>query len=330
MEHMDRFIAGKAGVLLVVSYLLSLLPMRAVEILPIAVLLATLFSLGNLSRRQEITAAMSGGIHPWRCVKLLLAAGVAVSLFALMLSEWVIPFTNRHAQTLWKMDIRHFAAFRQTRFDDLTVAGRGNVFYSIRTFESDKGLMENVIVELMQDGKPRWHVQAKRAQWTKEAGWTFYDGVERVYSPAGFSLVSQTEIQEKRIALPETPEDLIPQLTDSDEMNYGQYRRYIKHLRVLGIPTRRQEVELYSKLAFPWTSLIVMLLGIPFAFRKSGGKVMAVGFALAVAFFYFGLMEIGRALGQKPWCPPLLGAWLANLIFLSFGGWLFNRMKRLA
>jgi lipopolysaccharide export system permease protein len=84
------------------------------------------------------------------------------------------------------------------------------------------------------------------------------------------------------------------------------------------------------KLALPWANLIVLILGIPFAFQKSGGKVKAVGFALGVAFFYFGLMQVGRAVGQKTWCAPWLGAWMTNLVFLGVGGWMFLRMRKLA
>lgn len=326
---MDKFIAGKAGVGLVLEYLLSLLPMRTVEVLPVAVLLAILLSLGNLSRRNEIIAAMSGGLHPWKCVQMVLLCGVVLSVAALMLSEMVIPVTNRHAKTLWKMDIRHFAALRQTTFENLTVAGEGGRFYSLGLLDAEGKRAENIVVETLESGFPRSHIQAKRASWTPE-GWLFEEGVERVYKRNGLGLLEQTPFTEKRLALNETPEDLVPQEPEAEEMNYKQFKRHVRRLRTLGVPTRRQDVELAMKLAFPWTSLIVMFIGIPAAFQKSGSKVKAVGTALAVAFFYFGLMEVGRALGQKPWCPTWLGAWLANLTFLSIGLWRFNRMKELA
>jgi lipopolysaccharide export system permease protein len=329
MEHMDKFIAGNAGVLLVGEYLLSLLPMRTVEVLPVAVLLATLFSLGNLSRRNEIIAAMSGGIHPWRCVQMILLCGAALSLAALLLSELIIPLTNRHAKTLWKMDIRHFASLRQTTFENLTVAGEGGVFYSLGLLDVEAKRVENVVVETVQGGLPKRHVQAKSGEWTPE-GWVFRDGVERVYRPDGSGMEKQEPFRERTVSLKEAPEDLVPQEPDSEEMNYKQFKRHVRRLRTLGVSTRRQDVELAMKLAFPWTSLIVMFIGIPFAFQKSGSKVKAVGVSLAVAFLYFGLMEVGRALGQKPWCPAWFGAWLANLLFLSFGLWRFNKMKELA
>ncbi|HRY30236.1 MAG TPA: LptF/LptG family permease [Elusimicrobiota bacterium] len=330
MEQMDKFISGKAGVWMVMQYLLSLLPMRSMEVLPVAVLLATLFSLGNLSRRQEITAAMSGGIHPWRCVKLLLATGALLSVLTLALSEWVVPFANRHAKKIWKMDIRHLGSFRQTRFDNLTMAGQGGVFYSIGTLDVEKGILEDLVVEWFENGRPRRQIQAEKAEWRPGEGWVFNNGVERIFSDDAFALATQTPFSEKTVALEASPEDLIPKEPEAEEMNYKQYNRHIRRLRRLGVSTRRQEVELHMKLAFPLTSFIVLLLGIPFGFQKTGGKVKAIGMALAVAFFYFGLMEVGRAVGQKSWCPTILAAWLANLVFLGVGGWLFVRMRKLS
>ncbi|MGQ0644373.1 MAG: LptF/LptG family permease [Elusimicrobiota bacterium] len=328
LEHLDKFIAGKAGVAVVAQYLLCLLPMRFTEILPVAVLLATLFSLGGLSRRQEITAAMSGGLHPWTCVRPLLACGFLLSLLSWGLSEGVIPAANQRAKALWKMDIRRFASLRQTRFDRLTVAGRDG-FYAIGLLDVDEGRMENVAVDIFAKGRPASQIQAKQAVW-REGAWIFEDGVERIYGAGGLDLTEQRPFEKLTPALAETPESLVPQEPDAEEMSYEEFRRHIRRLRALGVPVKRQEVELQMKLAFPWTSFIVLLLGIPFAFQKAGGKVRAVGTALAVAFFYFGLMQVGRALGQKPWFPPVAGAWLANGIFLAVGGWLFLRMRKLS
>jgi lipopolysaccharide export system permease protein len=328
MEHLEKFISGKASVRLVLDYLVSILPMRFTEILPVALLLATLFALGNLSRRQEITAAMSGGIHPWACVKPLLVCGVFVSLASWAIAEWVVPDANAHAKALWKMEVRHYAFLRQTRFDQLTVGGRGGVFYAIGTLESDKDRMQNVAVDFFQNGHIVKQLQAREALW-KDGQWTFVDGVERHFNST-MDLTEQKPFDSQIVELQEKPSDLVPQEPDADEMSYSEYKHHLDRLKSLGVPTRRQQVDLYIKIAFPWANFIVLLLGIPFAFQKTGGKVKAIGLALGVAFLYFGLMQVGRALGQKSWCNPMFGAWLANLVFLVYGGWMFLRMRKLA
>ncbi|MBP8004796.1 MAG: LptF/LptG family permease [Elusimicrobia bacterium] len=86
MERLDKIIAGKADLGVIARYLLALWPVRSLELLPVAALLAILLSLGQLSRRMEITAAMSGGVHPWKLTAPLLSMGVVLSLFSLGLS----------------------------------------------------------------------------------------------------------------------------------------------------------------------------------------------------------------------------------------------------
>jgi lipopolysaccharide export system permease protein len=122
----------------------------------------------------------------------------------------------------------------------------------------------------------------------------------------------------------------MPRDPDPEEMNRREIKQNIARFRILGNPIRKMQVEFHMKSALPWANFIIILLGIPFAFNKRGGKVRAVAVALAVAFSYFGLIQVGRALGQKIWCPPFLGAWLANIVFLAVGARLFWRMRSLS
>ena len=329
LERLDKFIAGHAPASVIIQYILSILPTRSIEIFPMAALLAVLFSLGQLSRNQEITACMSGGVHPWKCAQPLLLTGLFMAGFCWALGEYVVPPASRHAKRLWEMDIRHITFNHQTRFTNLTAAGENGIFYSMSLLDTAEGRMENLLVDQLKDGKPWRQTQAKSAQWTGD-GWTLRTGVQRAFTDDGLGMADQRPFTEEKMPFREAPSDLTPQDPDPDRMSSRQLREHVRRLKILGIPTRKQEVELHMKWALPWANFIVLLLGIPFAFQKRGGKVKAVGLALGVAFFYFGLMQVGRALGQKPWCPPLVGAWLANLVFLSMGSGLFLRMRKLA
>lgn len=82
MERLEKIIAGKASIGIVVRYVLALWPVRSMELFPIAALLATLLSIGTLSRRMEITAAKAGGIQPLRLVSTLVYAGIVLDIFS--------------------------------------------------------------------------------------------------------------------------------------------------------------------------------------------------------------------------------------------------------
>jgi lipopolysaccharide export system permease protein len=326
MERLDKIIASKASFLIVARYLLALWPVRSMELFPVAALLAALFSIGQLSRRMEITAAMAGGIHPWRVVSPLLFAGIGLSIFTWGLGEAFTPWANREVKKLWNVEIKHITSPRQSRFDNVTVSGQG-VFYAIGLLDIHKETMENVVIDLVENGVPLHQWQAREALWTPE-GWRLFNGTERTF--AGNRLDQQNPFKEKQTQLIDKPEDLVPRDIDPEEMNLRELGQHIERLKILGIETRKAEVERYMKTALPWANLIIVMLGIPFAFNKRGGNVRAVAVALGVAFAYFGLLQVGRAFGLRPWCPPLLGAWLANVVFLLIGTRLFIRMRSLS
>ncbi len=326
MERLDKFIAGKAGVGVVLQYLLAVWPVRSQELFPMSALLATLFALGQLSRHREITAAMSGGVHPWRLTAPLLYVGVALSVLSWGLGESVTPWASRQAKKLWNTEIRHLTAPRPTQFENVTVAGK-SAFYSIGLLDIQDERLKHIVIDIPVDGKPRSQWQAREGRWTVENGWTLVNGLERTFSEDGRALLLQSAFQEKRIPLQDKPSDLLPHEPDTEGMNHGDLGRHIRRLNALGVPTQKLEVEYHMKAALPWANLIVLLIGIPLAFNKRGGKVRALALALAVAFGYFGLMQLGRAFGQKTWCPPVAGAWMANITLLAIGARLFWRMR---
>jgi lipopolysaccharide export system permease protein len=329
MDNLNKFLRGNAGVRVVGEYLLALLPVRSVELFPVAALLAALFSLGNLSRRREVTAAMSGGLHPWKLVQPLLWTGVVLSLLSWFLGEAVVPMASRRAKTLWNMEIRHFTNRRQTVYDQVQTVGAQRTFYSTRELNISAGTMEYVVIEETVDGKIRRQFHARSAEW-RPKGWFLREGTVRNFDPTGVRILRQVPFQERQTQFRDSPDDLVPQQPDSETMSTRELKAQLDRMKRLGVPTQKMEVDLRTKVAFPWANLIVLLVGIPFAFNKEGGKVKAVGFALGVAFFYFGLMQVGRALGQKDWCPPIAAAWLANACFLVIGLRLFWRMRKLA
>jgi lipopolysaccharide export system permease protein len=327
MERLDKFITGGSTPMLVVEYLLALIPLRLMQILPVAALLAALLSLGGLSDRKEYIAAMGGGVHPWRFVRPILWAGAALALLCLAVGEYVTPAAARKARRIWSEDVRHDT--RQTRFQNVTAAGDEGIFYSVGEMDTAEGWMEDVVVDRTQEGRPLSQIHAARADWLGNR-WALRNGVERTFGPDGLTLAKQKRFILKEMKTHEGPADLVPPQEDTDALGYMPLKRHIRRLKALGQPTRRLEVDLHMKLALPWANLVVLLLGIPLALQKEGGKVKAVGFALAAAFLYFGLMQVGRALGQKPWCAPWVGAWMANLFFLTTGGFMYSRMRRLS
>jgi lipopolysaccharide export system permease protein len=95
----------------------------------------------------------------------------------------------------------------------------------------------------------------------------------------------------------------------------------------LGVPTNQEEVALQMKIALPFAHLVVIALGIPFALKSSRkGKIQTFGYALMVAFIYWGTASVCQSIGEQGHIPAWLAAWTSNFMFTAIGLVLLRRV----
>ncbi len=116
----------------------------------------------------------------------------------------------------------------------------------------------------------------------------------------------------------------------SEEMNFTELWDYVKRLKMSGYQAARYEVDLYSKLSFPLSSLLMVLIATPLSLQKvrSGGLGKGIALSVLIAFIYWGLVSVGTALGRSGALPPLEAAWIANVLFASASLFILFRMQK--
>ena len=102
-----------------------------------------------------------------------------------------------------------------------------------------------------------------------------------------------------------------------------------KTLEQEGYDSTRQRVDMHSRLAAPFTCLIMGFLGIPFALQRGRNSniAMGIGLSLGIGVFYFIIQSLVIAFGYSNAIPPLFAAWSANFIFLLLGVWLLLNVQ---
>jgi lipopolysaccharide export LptBFGC system permease protein LptF len=151
---------------------------------------------------------------------------------------------------------------------------------------------------------------------------TFRDGVWHategwVQSFADDGTVTREAFAERTLEL-ETPEDFGTEQVEATMMNYGELRDYIDRLGESGFSIAEQEVELHRKLAFPFVTLVMTLIAVPFGVTTGRrGALYGIGLALALAVSYLVISHIFIAFGNASMLPPLLAAWATNLLFAA-------------
>ncbi|HDN67493.1 MAG: LPS export ABC transporter permease LptG [Candidatus Latescibacterota bacterium] len=314
IENLDKFIDRHLQVVQIIHYYILYIPHIIILMLPVAMLLSALFSIGELSRNNEITAIKASGISLYQVILPLLGFALLVSLFSLVFGETVVPVANR-----LKENIKEGREKRITRID------RTNVFLQdihdqiifVRYYNAKKKSARDVSIQKYSDSSLVRRVDAKRMLW-KNGGWELHQGKIREFT--GDQLTERTFVSLRAEGLTIVPEDLARRQKRPDEMNYIQLRRYISRARQIGCDTTRWLVDLYMKFSFPFANFVVVLFGASLATRiRRTGK--AVGFALSIiiCFLYYVVMNSGQALGRNGVLNPVLSAWQGNVLFGALG-----------
>ena len=327
-DRLDRFLSHGVGWKHVIGYLASSMPLQAVQVLPVACLLGTLFVVGNLARTKEYIAGLAGGLPPEKFLGGIFLAGLVISLAALVANETFVPVATRYSTRVFQEKIKHLGEWNSSVERNLIVAGADGRIWTAAQLDESKGLMTRPIVDTFENGAVSMQVDAAQGQWTKD-GWIFSSGVIRQFDPATLEVTNVQPIRNKLIAFHEKPGDLETKEPEPEEMNYKQLSRHIRRLSSLGVPVRKLKVELMMKLSFPFTCFVVTFLGIPLAMSGKGSRAMGIAAGGALTLVYLGFIQFGKALGQR-FIPAWAGAWLGNAVFLAVAAVLWWRLRRTA
>jgi lipopolysaccharide export system permease protein len=329
-EKVRRFLRYDAAWLDVLTYFLLKTPAISYQIAPLALLMATLLTFGLLSRGNEITAMRSCGISLLRITSPLIAFATGVSLVLLLFSSTVIPLAASKSEEIRTMRIEKKppAAAVQLKqpwtrvgADSLmhvtSVSVDGELLDDIRLFSFDHNFQ---LVEVTEANEARY----------SNSAWTLYEGRNRRFSPDG--AVSTDVFDHQAIVLTLIPDDFTIWLAgDSELMTFHDIRAYTRRRHQQGSQAARLTTDYYSRIAFPFVTVVMVMVGIAMSLRRSGdrGGSMAIGIgqALAIGFCYWTAHSIAIALGRGGVLTPLVASWMANLLFMSFGLYLMFKVR---
>lgn len=313
-RELNTYLANKASFLHVFEYLLYNFPWWTIQVLPIAVLLAVLFSLGGLARHNEITAMKSAGVNIWKIFSILFVCGMFITAGEIFLREEVVPKCVKRAEAVWQGKIKHENRVLQTEFRDQVVMLPGNGRMTMNHLSARTNKITGVVIDYYNGNfELKRQLVSKEAAWNGSS-WELLDGVERMFSGATWM---EAAFQAKKIDLPFKPEDYIEVGVRPEQMTTPEFADYIEQLDKLGKPIEKELIQFHSRYASAFSHLIVIFIGIPFALGLGSkyGKIVSFTFAVIFAFIYWGFQALGQSLGQNGVISPALAAWMGNIVF---------------
>lgn len=324
INEVGRFQKAQLTLADVAEFYLVTSPELLLVVMPVALLLALLYTLTTHARYNELTAMRAAGISLWRLSVPYFAVGLLFSVAYLAINEgWVPNSIEKSDDILRRHEAQKTNSLDATWRRDLKfLNARDNRSWWIKAYNLKSSEMQGVLIDWrLPDGK-RHVISAQHGSYS-EGIWKF-TAVEELQS----TNIADTSVPTNQLEFADWPESpaLIrseikinsrkqatksPQLSIRDILNYQDL-----HPRLDKATSSLLKTRLHERIAAPSACLIVVLIALPFGVL-SGRRNVYVGVAssISICFAYFILLKVGIALGTGGYLPGWLAAWLPNLLF---------------
>ena len=324
-DNLDKYLNRQLPQSQIALSYLYFIPDSMFLVMPAAVLFATVFSIGALTRHSEITAAKASGISFYRLTLPIYFGAVFASALAVSLGE-LVPITNgKRAELLEEKKFRPGS----DRYNFAFAAERGRV-YKIGSLNAEKGRMEGIEIERKGKGAdyPTYVLIADEGSYSARRGWALAKGAMHVIPSDTLADVTFVFDSLHDRAMHETPVELTATPRAPQEMGYRDLSRYISALERSGGDANELRVERALKLAVPITCIIIALFGAPLATStQRGGAAYGIGISLATTVIFLMLIQLTKAVGGKGIISPEIAAWMPNAVFAVIGMVMLARVR---
>ncbi len=299
-------------------------PETMFQVLPAAVLFATVFTVSSFTRYAEITAAKASGISFHRFILPLTLGAVLAMCIGFSLNVIIPPLNQK------KLNLLQEQKFKDTgeRYNFAYATGEGRT-YKVGALHASRNMIENIEVERLGTGPalPTTYSIAEQAFYRKNAQWMLVRGHLHVVPNATVDVVFSYDSLLDR-AFIERPLELNAATKAPADMGWGELGRYIRALQRSGTDVNPLRVERMLKLAIPVTCVIILLFAAPLATStQRGGAAWGIGVSLLTTVVFLVMVNLMRGFGGKGLISPDLAAWVPSLIFGVVGAVLLFRVR---
>ena len=322
-------------------YVGLLIPNHLYELLPISVLIGTIFVMARLAQSSEYTILRTSGLDPWRALKMLLSLGGIFVVLSFVIGDYLAPLSERTAQLL-KARYQGTITVGQTGAWLKEKQASSTVIANVRTLSAGNEMLGLQIFEFNSKGLVMAKMQAASASFELGNSWQLHNVTRTEFNvPSAAATASNAGKQSAdvvrnsmasfRWATEITQEMVSVALLKPERMATVDLFNYIRHLDDNGQSAQRYEIEFWKKVFYPLSCLVMVMLALPFAYLhfRSGGIAAYVflGVMIGISFFLLNNVfgYVGNLQNWEPWLAAAAPGMLYMAISLGAFGWLVLR-----
>ena len=318
--NIGEFLPSKPSVGSLVLYALLNFPKFFLYLLPMSVLICSLFTFSQAARRKEIIAIKAAGGRLRTLFRPFLLCGVLIGIAAFFIGEVITPdFLVRASELRTRLEGKG----KRTVFSAGTLwikDKKGNPV-KIGLYVPEKKVARDITIFVEGENFLRQVITAKKARWD-EGRWVLQK-VNVMTNETGKS----EELENMAYDDLETPEIFSKEMKTSDEMGMTELYQYLLRLRAAGFNNIKLVVDLNAKVSFPLINIFMMFLGISLAGRSPmGSGLFTAGMGLAISLLYWFSYTFALSVGYAGIVPAFVAAWTVPLTFGSSAVYLYATM----
>ncbi len=318
INKIDNFRFPSASNLLL--YALFNTPRNFLYLLPMSVLICSLFTSGQAFHRKEITAIKAAGGKLRNLFYPFILTSVLLSFIAFITGEIIVPDSSRRA-----IELKNTLKGKSKRFSfsegSLWLKSRNGSPVKIDLYIIEHKVAKGVDIFVFGKDFLKERIVAEKASWNGET-WILENITKYDIETGKINKIKTMNYPEL-----ESPELFAEEIKQPDEMGVVELYIYTKRLKNAGFKNIKLIVDLNSKISFPLINIFMMLLGISLSSRgKLGGSLFNAGLGLLISLFYWLSYTFTLSLGYAGIIPPAIAAWIIPLIFGIFAVYLFIKI----
>jgi lipopolysaccharide export system permease protein len=314
IQELDALGKGSYGLGKILFFVLLSAPGHIYDVMPVAVLVGCMYSLGQFARYSELVVLRISGLSIFDIAILLLKIGAIFTIITFLIGELVTPFSEKTAQ---RMRIKATDSVVAQEFRSGLWVKDGNSFINVEEVLPDATLLNIHIFDFDENAKLITARNAKVGEFKNES-WKLKDVTDTSFVQDSVKVTQSPEATWHSLIRPELLNVL---LIMPEKMSAWNLYTYINHLNINKQKTTRYEVALWAKIIYPLACMVMVVLALPFGFvqQRVPGASTKIFVGIMLGVMYQILNRVFAHLGFLNDWPPLFSAIMPTIMFLMAG-----------
>jgi len=322
-EKIDDFLENNAPAKKIIfDYYLNFIPYFAVLFSPLFTFITVIYFTSRMAYNTEIIAILSSGVSFNRLLVPYFVSALALTLFAFVLNNYVIPHAN--AQKLAFEETYYHNTPKVVRERNIHKQIDPGIYIYLESFNTFSNSGRKFSMEKFEDGKLLSKLFSDDIQWDSTKNkWHMHN-----YYIRNFKAESQVIIQGKDAdtTINLGPEEFRRRNNAMEAMNLGELNQFIKEQKLQGAA----DIDLYliekhKRFSFPFSAFILTLIGVSVSSKKAkGGIGMQLGIGLLISFSYIVFMQFSTQFAISGAFSPFIAVWIPNVLFAVIAIFLYR------